>query len=87
LRGELRVTKVERDLLKEQLGAFQRQLFGAKSEACGAEQRDLFLNEAEALPPTAATSPAKSDEAETEVEGHNVRSPVVSRSIPVFRVK
>jgi transposase len=42
LRGELWVTKVDRDLLKEQIGAFQLQLFGAKSEARGTEQRDLF---------------------------------------------
>ncbi|WP_198399511.1 transposase, partial [Caballeronia calidae] len=48
LRGELRVTKVERDLLKEQLKAFERRLFGAKSEARSDAQRDLFLNEAEA---------------------------------------
>lgn len=75
LRGELRVTKVERDLLKEQLKAFQRQLFGAKSEARSAEQRDLFLNEAEALAPTAATAPAQSDEAETEVAGHKRKKP------------
>jgi transposase len=75
LRGELRVTKVERDLLKEQLKAFQRQLFGAKSEARSAEQRDLFLNEAEALAPTAATAPAQSDEAETEVAGHKSKKP------------
>lgn len=33
LRGELRVTKVERDLLKEQLKAFERRLFGAKRAA------------------------------------------------------
>ncbi|RWA48678.1 hypothetical protein AU476_21565 [Cupriavidus sp. UYMSc13B] len=44
----LRVVTVERDLLKEQLKAFQRKLFAAKSEARGSEQKDLFLNEAEA---------------------------------------
>jgi transposase len=75
VRGELRVTKVERDLLKEQLKAFQRQLFGAKSEARSAEQRDLFLNEAEALAPTAATLPAQDGEAETEVAGHKRKKP------------
>ncbi|KWO10573.1 IS66 family transposase [Burkholderia ubonensis] len=69
LRGELRVTKVERDLLKEQLKAYERRLFGAKSEARSADQRDLFLNEAEALAPTAATLPAQEeDEAETETQ-------------------
>jgi hypothetical protein len=61
LRGELRVTKVERDLLKEQLKAFERRLFGARSEARSANQRDLFLNEAEALAPTGATLPAQED--------------------------
>ena len=69
-RGELRVTQVERDLLKEQLKAFQRQLFGARSEARSAEQRDLFLNEAEALAPTAATVPAQEGETEIEVASH-----------------
>ncbi|WP_353553164.1 IS66 family transposase [Paraburkholderia terrae] len=76
LRGELRVTKVERDLLKEQLKAFERRLFGAKSEARSAEQRDLFLNEAEALAPTPATLPAQEDEADgTPVAGHKRKKP------------
>ena len=48
LRGELKVVKVERDLLKEKLNAFLRKLFAAKSEARGNGQSDLF-NEAEAL--------------------------------------
>lgn len=52
LRGELRVVRTERDLLKERLNAFMRRLFAAKSEARGAEQKDLFFNEAEALAPT-----------------------------------
>ena len=76
LRGELRVTKVERDLLKEQLKAYERRLFGAKSEARSADQRDLFLNEAEALAPTAGTLPAQEeDEAETQVAGHARKKP------------
>ncbi|AJX31373.1 transposase C of IS166 homeodomain protein [Burkholderia oklahomensis C6786] len=76
LRGELRVTKVERDLLKEQLKAYERRLFGAKSEARSADQRDLFLNEAEALAPTAATLPAQEeDEAQTQVAGHARKKP------------
>jgi transposase len=76
LRGELRVTKVERDLLKEQLKAFERRLFGAKSEARSTDQRDLFLNEAEALAPTAATLPAQEeDEADTHVSGHTRKKP------------
>ena len=35
LRGELKVVKVERDLLQEKLNAFLRKLFGSKSEARG----------------------------------------------------
>jgi len=58
IRGELRVTKVERDLLKEQLKAYERRLFGAKSEVRSTEQRDLFLNEAEALAPASAYAQA-----------------------------
>jgi len=49
LRNELRVVTAERDLAHERLSAFTRQLFAAKSEARGSEQKDLFLNEAEAL--------------------------------------
>jgi len=76
LRGELRVTKVERDLLKEQLKAFERRLFGARSEARSADQRDLFLNEAEALAPTGATLPAQEDEDDsTPVAGHQRKKP------------
>ena len=71
LRGELQVVKIERDLLQEKLKAFLRQLFAAKSEARGTEQRDLFLNEAEALAPT-GTPVAKEDESDDgiEVAGH-----------------
>lgn len=72
LKGELRVMTVERDLLLEKLKSFQRQLFGAKSEARGSEQKDLFLNEAEALAPTATVHPAQEEEGtpEIEVAGH-----------------
>jgi transposase len=35
LQGELRVRTVERDLLREQIKAFQRKLFAARSEARG----------------------------------------------------
>lgn len=72
LRGELRVVTVERDLLQERLKAFLRQLFAAKSEARGTEQRDLFLNEAEALAPTADTPVAQEDKSGDgiEVAGH-----------------
>ena len=53
LTQQLRVVTVERDLLKQRVDAFLRQLFAAKSEArANPAQRDLFINEAEALAPT-----------------------------------
>jgi hypothetical protein len=55
--GELRVVRTERDLLKEQLNRFKRQLFEAKSEVSAAHQKDLFFNEAEVE--GAAAQPAK----------------------------
>lgn len=71
LAGALRVATTERDLALERLRAFQRQLFAAKSEARGTDQKDLFLNEAEALAPTEQTLPAQTDEeASTTVAGH-----------------
>jgi transposase len=70
LRGELRVTKAERDLVKEQLKVMMRKLFGAKSEKRDPRQGDLFLNEAETLAPTAATLPAQEDGPEIEVAAH-----------------
>lgn len=74
-RSELRVTKVERDLLKEQLKAFERRLFGAKSEARPTEQRDLFLNEAEALAPTPSTTPAEEEDTGSVVAAHHRKKP------------
>ncbi|MGH9575814.1 MAG: IS66 family transposase [Terriglobales bacterium] len=62
LRGELRIARTERDLLKERLEAFVRRFFAARSEARGSEQKDLFFNEAEALAPVAA------GDAETKVQ-------------------
>jgi transposase len=75
--GALRVMTVERDLLLEKVKAYQRKLFAAKSEARGTEQKDLFLNEAEALAPTAATKPAQEAEtdAPTEVAAHKRKKP------------
>lgn len=71
LAGALRMVTAERDLALERLRALQRKLFAAKSEARGSEQRDLFLNEAEALAPTDQTPPAQADEEEsTPVAGH-----------------
>ncbi len=72
LQGEVRVLKVERDLLQEKLKAFLRKLFSAKSEARGTHQKDMFLNEAEALAPTQEVPVAKEVETEEiiEVAGH-----------------
>jgi transposase len=66
LRGELRMTQAERDLLKERLNQFKRQLFAAKSEASSQQQRDMFFNEAESL--GAQAEPAQ-EEAEDEDDG------------------
>nr|WP_175425541.1 hypothetical protein [Trinickia violacea] len=48
MKSGLCVVAVERDLLRETLETYQRRLDAAKSEMRGAEQRDLFLNDAEA---------------------------------------
>ncbi|NEY37228.1 IS66 family transposase, partial [Streptomyces sp. PRKS01-65] len=70
LAGELRITRAERDLLKEQLNKFKRQLFAAKSEASAGHQKDMFFNEAEAL--GSATQPAQE---ETEADDNTVEVP------------
>ncbi len=71
LQGQLRTVTVERDLLQERVNAMLRKLFAAKSEARGTEQKDLFLNEAEALAPTATTPIAEEVAADdVEVAGH-----------------
>lgn len=70
LAGALRVANAERDLALERLKALQRQLFAAKSEARSTDQKDLFLNEAEQLAPTAQTPPATQDKESTAVAGH-----------------
>jgi transposase len=51
LQQEAKLLRVERDLYKERVAAFERRLFAAKSEQRGIHQRDLFFNEAEALAP------------------------------------
>lgn len=71
LAGALRVATAERDLAQQRLRSLQRQLFAAKSEARSIDQKDLFLNEAEALAPTDQTPPAETgEEASTPVAGH-----------------
>ena len=69
LRSTLRLVTAERDLAEERLKAFRRELFGAKSEARGADQLDLF-NEAEALAPNTDVSPAQENVLETKVGAH-----------------
>ena len=72
LAGALRVATAERDLALERLRALQRKLFAARSEARGSEQKDLFLNEAEALAPADEAAPAEADEEDsTPVTGHH----------------
>lgn len=72
LANQLRVMTVERDLLKERLDAFLRRLFAAKSEArANPAQRDLFLNEAEALAPMGSPIAEEVRPEAVEVAGHN----------------
>ena len=69
--GELRVVRTERDLLKEQLNRFKRQLFDAKSEVSAAHQKDLFFNEAEIEGAQAQPAAAETEEEEKiEVPAH-----------------
>ena len=62
--------RTKRDLLKERLKAFIRRLFAAKSEARGAEQKDLFFNEAEQLAPSAPPSQEVKLEDKVTVPAH-----------------
>ncbi len=73
LAGELRVTRTERDLLKEQLNRFKRQLFDAKSEASAAHQKDLFFNEAEVVG-------ARAQPAAEQTEGELIDVPAHQRA-------
>lgn len=70
LNGELRVVRTERDLLKEQLNQFKRQLFAAKSEALGTHQKDMFFNEAEGEGAAAEPAGEERDEDRIEVPAH-----------------
>ena len=73
LLNQLRLVTVERDLLKERLEAFLRKLYAAKSEArANPAQRDLFLNEAEALAPNGAPVAEETTEPQSvEVAAHH----------------
>ncbi len=71
--GELRVVRTERDLLKEQLNRFKRQLFEAKSEKMGeasAAQKDMFFNEAEVQGAQAQPAVEETDDNKIEVPAH-----------------
>ena len=70
LTGELRATRTERDLLKEQLNKFKRQLFAASSEVSGQHQKDMFFNEAESLGAQAEPAAEETDDDKIDVPGH-----------------
>ncbi|MBA3588226.1 MAG: hypothetical protein H0W48_01920 [Methylibium sp.] len=67
LAGELRVVRTERDLLKEQLDRFKRQLFDAKSEASATHQKDMFFNEAEGVGAQAQPAAEESEDDKIDV--------------------
>jgi transposase len=73
LAGELRLVRTERDLLKEQLNKFRRQLFAAKSEVSGVHQKDLFFNEAESQAGHAEPAVEEVESDTVEVPGHKRR--------------
>ena len=68
LNGEVRTLKVKVSLLEERLKAHLRQLFDAKSEVRGSEQKDLFFNEAEATTPSG--TPVAEEVSEVEIPAH-----------------
>jgi transposase len=68
--GELRVVRTERDLLKEQLNRFKRQLFDAKSEVSAAHQKDMFFNEAEVEGAQAQPAAAETGDETIDVPAH-----------------
>jgi transposase len=70
LAGELRVVRTERDLLKEQLNRFKRQLFDAKSEVSAAHQKDMFFNEAEVVGAQAQPAAAETEDDKIDVPAH-----------------
>jgi transposase len=79
LGGELRIVRTERDLLKEQLNRFKRQLFEAKSEAAASvQQKDMFFNEAEAE--GAKAQPAAEETGQDGADGGQVEVPAHKRA-------
>ena len=85
LRGELRIVRTERDLLKERLNAFMRRLFAAKSEARGSEQKDLLFNEIEALAPAPVPAEVAAEDT-VEVPAHRTRAAATDPHGPAHRV-
>ena len=72
LAQQLRLVTIERDLLQERMNAFLHRLYAAKSEArANPAQRDLFLNEAEALAPQGTPIAEESTPEAVEVAAHN----------------
>ncbi len=71
LAQQLRLVTVERDLFKQRIDALLHRLYAAKSEArANPAQRDLFLNEAEALAPQGAPIAEEVTPEAVEVAGH-----------------
>ncbi len=69
---ELRHARLERDLFKEQLTAYLRRLYAARSEKSSVRSADLFFNEAEALSPAtdAGVEAVVAGVAEVKVPAH-----------------
>ncbi len=81
LAGELRIARVERDLLKERVEALMRRFFAAKSEARGTGQKDLFFNEAEALAAAAAEPKVQVPAHERVKRGRKPLDPALPREV------
>ncbi|AEF99581.1 IS66 family transposase [Methylomonas methanica] len=72
LTQQLRLVTIERDCLIERVDAFLHRLYAAKSEArANPAQRDLFLNEAEALAPNGTPVAEETLPEAVEVAGHS----------------
>jgi transposase len=62
--------RTERDLLKEQLNHFKRQLFTAKSEASTLHKKDMFFDEAKVLGEKAQPAAEEAEGGHIEVPAH-----------------
>jgi transposase len=81
LQQEAKLLRVERDLYKERVAAFERQLFAAKSEQRGVHQRDLFFNEAEALAPASPAPKVRVPAHERAKRGRKPLDPALPREV------